>query len=217
MYQNADLEADDTEIVWIELHLRKRVILLGNIYRPPKAGKEVLDSVSHMLDIMATEKKVILMGDMNINLLKSKSSQADELLLITEDDGLTQLISEPTRITDHSQSLIDVLFCSNDNLISEAGATAVTSSDHLMIYGECTENFRACAMFSTVRSFKKCDVTKLISDLNRAPWHVSDIFQSIDDQWNYWKKLFLEIVDEHAPLVKIRTRKSRVDWIDKDH
>ena len=81
-----------------------------------------------------------LMGNMNINLLKTKSSQTDELLLIIEDHGLTQLISEPTRITNHSQSLIDVL---NDNLISEAGTIAVTGSDHLMIYGECTENFRA--------------------------------------------------------------------------
>ena len=50
------------------------------------------------------------MGDMNVNLLKrSRTSQFDKLLLITEDHGLTQLISEPTQITNHSKLLIDVL------------------------------------------------------------------------------------------------------------
>ena len=69
--RRTDLEADNTKIEWVELHLQKRVILLSNIYRPPKAGKEVLDSINRMLDLTATEKKeVILMGDMKINLLK---------------------------------------------------------------------------------------------------------------------------------------------------
>ena len=50
------------------------------------------------------------MGDMNVNLLKtSRTSQFDKLLLNTEDHGLTQLISEPTHISNHSKLLIDVL------------------------------------------------------------------------------------------------------------
>ena len=72
---------------------------MGNIYRPPKAGKELLVDVNHMLD-SSERKEVILMGDMNINLLKaSRTSQIDELLLITKDHGLTQLISEPDTLT----------------------------------------------------------------------------------------------------------------------
>ena len=64
-----------------------------------------------MLDSIASERKVvILMGDMNVNLLKtSRTSQFDNLLLNTEDHGLTQLISKPTQITNHSKLLIDVL------------------------------------------------------------------------------------------------------------
>ena len=85
------------------------------------------------------------MGDMNVNLLKtSRTSQVDELLLITEDHGLTQLIPEPTWITNHSKLLIDVLFCSNNDIAS-AGTMAVTGSDHLMIYGERTESCRTHA------------------------------------------------------------------------
>ena len=38
----------------------------------------------------------------------------------------------------------------------------------------------------------------------------------MDDKWNYWKMLFFEIVDKHAPLVKIRVKRGKADWIDKD-
>ena len=33
-----DLEVSEIEIVWVEIRLNKRAILLGNIYRPPSAS-----------------------------------------------------------------------------------------------------------------------------------------------------------------------------------
>ena len=44
---------------------------------------------------------------------------------------------------------------------------AVTGSDHLMIYGECTESCRTHARIS------KCDADELSEDLDSAPWHVT--------------------------------------------
>ena len=38
----------------------------------------------------------------------------------------------------------------------------------------------------------------------------------MDDKWSYWRTLFFEIVDKHAPLVKSRAKRDKADWIDKD-
>ena len=58
-----DLEPEDVEIIWLELHLQKKTILFGTIYRPPGADQRVLDSIAGMLDRVAQEKKeVVLMG-----------------------------------------------------------------------------------------------------------------------------------------------------------
>ena len=58
----------------------------------------------------------------------------------------------------------------------------------------------------------KCDADELSKDLNSAPWHVSDIFQCMDDQWSYWKMLFFEIVDKYAnKVVKIRAKRDKAD------
>ena len=72
------------------------------------------------------------MGNLNINLL-TPSCQTDRLLLITSENNLRQLISEPTRITNHSLTLLDILYTSSPDLFTSAEATECLGSDHLMI------------------------------------------------------------------------------------
>ena len=154
------------------------------------------------------------MGDLNINLLVP-SGLASRLLLATSDNNLKQLITEPTRITKHSQTLIDVLFTSSAGLFSATGTSAFTGSDHLMIFAECVEHVNTQSKVTTVRCFKKCDTDELTLDFMNAPWQVMDTFDTVDDMWDYWKTLFL---DKQAPLKKVRLRKRGQDdeWIDSE-
>ena len=127
-----DLEEDGVEILWVEVRMNQRTLLLGNMYRPPNATSSVLDSLELMLERAVSERKeVILMGDFNLNLLVH-STETDRLLQITE-DNLNQLISVPTRITNQSQTLIDLLFTTNPNIFTDTGTAALTGSDHLTI------------------------------------------------------------------------------------
>lgn len=41
-----------------------------------------------------------------------------------------------------------------------------------------------------------------ISDLENSPWSVMDIFDSIDDKWEYLA-IFRAVVDKHAPMRKV--------------
>ena len=82
-------------------------------------------------------KLVVLMGDFNVNLLRT-SSLVEHLLSITGSNDLTQLISKPTRITDQSESLIDALFTTDTSIFDSTGTCSVIGSDHMMIYGEMT-------------------------------------------------------------------------------
>ena len=40
-----------------------------------------------------------------------------------------------------------------------------------------------------------------------------DTFDSMDDKWGCWKSLLLSVLDQHAPLRKIRERRSSLPWI----
>ena len=151
-----DLEAEDVEVVWLELHLLKKTLLFGTIYRPPNVDKRVLDSIIGMLDRVAQEQKeVVLTGDFNCDMLKPQPSvAAKELLTSTEVLNLSQLITNPTRVTKHSASLIDLLFTTNLNMFLSVGTASVTGSDHQMIYGVCREKLLLTPTVSYIRSFK---------------------------------------------------------------
>jgi len=51
-------------------------------------------------------------------------------------------------------------------------------------------------------------ILRLRESLNEAPWQVGEIFDSVEDCYDYWIKLLRDILQEHLPLkrMKVRTR-----------
>ena len=138
--RRCDIEDESIEAVWVELRIKRRVILLGNVYRPPSSDASFMTKLEVMVEKAVSEcKLVVLMGDFNVNLLRT-SSQVEHLLSVTGSSNLTQLISKPTRVTDQSESLIYALFTSDTSIFDSTGACSVTESDHMMIYGEMTRS-----------------------------------------------------------------------------
>ena len=115
----------------------------------------------------------------------------------------------PTRVTKSSKTQIDLLFAPGCDELGSVGCAELgfSFSDHHLIYceikngmGKRRENLRM------MRSFHRCNVDQLLSDLDSAPWHVMDSFSDIDSKWDFWKMLFWQIVDSHAPPKVVRVR-----------
>ena len=109
------ITADDFEALWIQVHNNCHSSLLcGIIYRHPNGDLErFIEYVSSTADRINQENKTcIIMGDFNIDLLKFKSHSATDGFLNTLGSNFFQpYIMQPTRITNHSATLIDnILF-----------------------------------------------------------------------------------------------------------
>ena len=104
-----DLKIDSIENLWIETN----VMIVGVIYKPPNfSNTEFLDKFEKILlnvFLSVQKKKSLLMGDININILK-KTSVSREYLNLLQSEGFSQVIFEATRITANSQSYIDHIF-----------------------------------------------------------------------------------------------------------
>ena len=50
-------------------------------------------------------------------------------------------------------------------------------------------------------------------DLLAQPWGQIVLESSTDSMWALWKKLFLKVLDKHAPVQRIRKGKSGVPWL----
>ena len=209
-----DLEVTDIEALWIEVRMRRKRILICNIYRPPNAQSTWMDSLGVMIERAVLEKiPVFLMGDLNCDML-NPSSNALRLERVMSEYGLLQMINCPTRITDNSASLIDLFFTSDSGLVGDVGCEEFGLSDHGMIFGVLDiKVVRKRGLMRMIRCFRKCDQEALIGDFKSAPWQVMESMTDIGDRWEYWKQLFWEIVDSHIPLKRARVRNKCLPWI----
>ena len=75
------------------------------------------------------------MGDFHCNLASPQPDSNTVLLSnIVDSYNIYQLIDSPTRITNTSSTLIDVIFTSCQNNIVSAGVSHVSLSDHSLVY-----------------------------------------------------------------------------------
>ena len=96
------------------------------------------------------------------------------------------MITEPTRVTAHSESLLDVILTNNPDMFKKCGAYQPEMSDHHMVFGEMMEKVHKHKTRTiTFRQTKSTDFEQLNRDLEAAPWHVGEIFCNVDDQYDY--------------------------------
>ena len=71
--------------------------------------------------------------------------------------NLQQEISGPTRVTQGSQSLINLIFTSNSDMFAKVGKTELGLSDHCMVYGIIrAQKYLEKHLEKSVRCWKKC-------------------------------------------------------------
>ena len=95
------------------------------------------------------------------------------------------LIKDPTRITNSTEILIDVILTNNpDFFLNKAEWFFPEISDQGLIYGLMREKVHQHqSKIITFQSTKRLDVEKLNEDLETAPWHVCEIFDDVDDKY----------------------------------
>ena len=169
---------------------------------------------SEIEEALSLKHRVIICGDLNINLLTKSHPSCIQLDNFLESHNLHQTITTPTRITSTSNTLIDVFLVSDDQLIKSSGVSNIAISDHLLIHLTLTwKRPKPKSLMITKRSFKHFDSSHFQSDLQNIPWSVLDIFDSPDDKLYCFEMLFNGCLDDHAPWRTFRSRKKRLPWI----
>ena len=65
-----------------------------------------------------------------------------------------------------------------------------------------------------IRNIKKFDAQKFVDDLSQQHWENVYFFaETPNAKWEIWKKLFLEVLDKHAPVQHKKIRTRQIPWI----
>ena len=120
---------------WIDLDCNSyRENIICNIYCPPNSQPAFLHDLGDMLDLACGERKdIIIMRDIDYDIL-SPNSATNQLLSIMADHQLIQLITDPTRVTPNSHTIIDHCHVSSSVSVASSGTAPLAGSDHHMIY-----------------------------------------------------------------------------------
>ena len=129
------------EFLFIEIKICKNInrkCIIGATYRSPSSLPtnyiETLKSKLQSLD-RHKNKPIVILGDTNVDLLQFKTDiNAQSISDISLSHGFAQVISRPTRITDHSATLIDHIYTNSLSLTSSTGILINDISDHLGTY-----------------------------------------------------------------------------------
>ena len=110
-----DLCHDQLECVLIEvIRPHSRPFIVSRWYKPLNSSQNIFRQFESVIDkVDSGQKDFHLLGDLNYNMHDGSNHNSSTLKHILDIYGLSQLISEPTRITPTSSTLIDLCITSS--------------------------------------------------------------------------------------------------------
>ena len=157
----------------IKINIKNMYIIVGVVYRKPGSNlEEFSDDLNRLLQNMNLDRSpCIIVGDLNINLL-SQHDKSKDFLRMTESYGLRQLITDPTRVTNTTSSLIDHIYTNISSHNIQSGCIVVEISDHFPVFA-IFENLNCVEVKKkriTRRNFRNFSLDSFLTDLRNKQW-----------------------------------------------
>ena len=150
---------------------------------------------------------IYLLGDLNCRLENSNNPEAKVLINFCRSYNLSILINTPTRVTETSKSILDVILAWDTKQVQKATVMENSISDHDLVYVTLRlKKPRSKPVYITTRSFKHYSPVNFNSDVSLAPWSIVDVFDDVEDKLYSFDMLFTEILDRHAPVKTFKAR-----------
>jgi len=226
--RKSEYESDEFECVWVEIALGKSKILCGAYYRP-ESSADLEDnfflSLQNRLDTIKIKRydAVVLIGDLNAHYNFGPTSTPNsrcgvKLFSFLECNGLTQLITEPTRVTESTESILDVIVTDSPEIfISRGTFSPPANCDHSVVHAKLSfPVFKPNCYKRIIRNFNGVDVNLLNNALLNADWENIENESaggSIDVFYKKWVDLFMSIVDLFIPQKSVTIRPKDKPWM----
>ena len=146
---------EEYEIIWVEINNKKdKNLLCCCLYR--HLSSDITKFIDHMTSILQKVQKesktLFIMGDFNINLYNYCShTETNDFTNLMVSNYLLPHNLHPTRVTDHSATIIDNSFFQNNyELDTLSGNLLSQISDHLLqflIIKNVMADYRNCSLF----------------------------------------------------------------------
>jgi len=204
--------------------------IIGTIYRPGTAhpslsASDAFDTFSDLLTNVLDELSsfnipIYLTGDMNLDVLQhNSSSNVSDYINLLFTYGMLQVITRPTRCTDHSATLIDHFVTNTKQSAYESCIITSSISDHfpVVFFLQAAKPLPSSkTLFS--RDFSEQNLKRFEQSLHSLRWGF--VLEEEDPQtaYNLFADTFLNLYNLQFPLKEIKFNKklhTKEPWMTK--
>ena len=214
----------------LKIKLENRIFNIFNVYRPPSSTVQQIDSflqeyLEEINKLQSSKNEMIILGDFNINLLHlEKNIKLYEFFDLMISLHFLPKITFPTRITDTSATLIDLIFCKQSNLMTNTpcGIFLSSLSDHFptfILIDTKTKTKAPLPKYLKLQTHPNDNnITDFITDLKNTDLLSKLNSESPDENYNILINHLSLLRDKHFPCktVKFNKHKHKLNkWITK--
>ena len=226
-----ELEWDDLEGVWVKIRTKKETVLICCVYLPPnqrstdfrlfldKLSDSALEAQKHHPSI------IVIMGDFNLGNIYlnpdfKNHSGVTHFDFIFQDTinslSLTQIITEPTRVTDKIANLRDLIIVSDRQCVADYGLLSPFANiDHIPIYARL--NFEIPDKGRCVKSvydYSRLDIDRFIQIFENKNWDET-MNMDVDAAVESLTQFILDAASQSMPKINISSKCNDKPWVGK--
>ena len=194
-----NLEIKGIEAIWIEVSFTNaNPILICVMYRTPDSSenldKNFLTYFDNMIETVDYEnRETILTGDLNWNYLVHNNHKEKKEILYR--NKFKQLIKQPSRITETSKTVIDIICTNNERTAPDTFVEPLAISNHDLISINIPRK-----LFT--RDYKNYDQNAFRRELSLTDWNFLFSNNDFNLSWNAFKDKLQQLVNVHVPLTE---------------
>lgn len=223
------IDCPDCDSIFIEINdviTRNKNTIVGIIYRPETVNLDSFyDELTRVLNKINDESKpCYIMGDYNIDLLKYDTvSKINDFVNLIFSNGFLPVIDRPTRVTEHSATLIDNIITNDIFGKINSGILVTDISDHFPIFSitKHGQNPRTTATpkrsaTQTSRMLKPNNIRGFNNGLTLTDWETIYQDNNPETAFNEFHDRLSKTFNIHCPIKKINLSKSKTPkkpWI----
>lgn len=189
------------------------------IYRPPVDSLKpqfIRSFESLLFQIERDNVESIILGDFNID-LNISDKITSSLSSLTSSFGYKQLITEATRVTLTTSTLIDHIFTSFPSRIKQSGVFSLTSADYRFTF--CVSSYKKDKVPSkliTYRSFKDVSWEAVGSYISKVNWDGENPGKSSDENLESFENVVTFALDQFCPEKKKQIKGNSPNWMSNE-
>ena len=169
------IRRDDLETIWLEAKINKqKSFLICYCYRPPSSTVDCISTMENSIErAFLDNKEVIVLGDFNFNLLQ-ENTNSKPWIRTFDFLHLNQIIDQPTRVTDTSETLIDHVYTNVPCNITEHTVPHYLISYHfpICVTRKLNNTCESVPVHNSIsyRDTRHLDEQQFLFDMENLPW-----------------------------------------------